>query len=142
MYKRQVYYFANCTHLTAGVQDAVNQYRFWSFDLDSHVYTKLPQPTFTVPSTIGECRLVWDNRNKAVIFPYTVSPDGVVKQMLVYDTTVATPAWVDYGLAKQGGTQVVRGNRSFYDPDQNVVILGGTAFGVSNLDAFFLWRYK
>lgn len=139
---RKIYTLLVASHYTAGANFVGYALRFWRYDIDTHAFTKLADPPYNSFVDQGECRPLWDAKNRAVIFPYCNSPDGVIHQMFVYDTAVASPVWTEYAVTISGGSQVVRGNRGFYSPDENLCHFGGTAFGVSNIDATFQWRYK
>jgi len=174
---RSLYMIIPTAHFTNGNPD-YGAPRFWRYDIDTKVFSKLPDPPpprgyahwgdtrdGVKASCVGaETRAIFDTRNRALIWPFEQGPDGEVKEMYVWDTTLASPAWQVFGTINSYPTTksdinpsglphhvvgdingaAVCGNCISYDPYNNVVILGGAAFRVltGGITQFWIWRYK
>jgi hypothetical protein len=84
---------------------------------------------------------VWDSVNQKVIYPVMGEACGWIQKMLVYHPT--TDTWEETAIPPNTHGQTVA-----YDPEQNVVLLGGRVFcdGSSpgqtpNSPRLYLWRY-
>jgi hypothetical protein len=94
------------------------------------VQANVPDPYFVVS--------VWDSVNRRVIFPVFTTTCAQIKQMLVYDPAANT--WEDTPVPPN-----THGYTVAYDPERNVVLLGGhepcEGGETPGPTRLYLWRY-
>jgi hypothetical protein len=99
--------------------------------------------TFTViaKAPVTPCRgfsnPVWDSVNEVILYPYVPGPEGIVTLYIYHPDT---GKW-EKDEMKQPEKRVVLGNCFVFDPQQNVLLSIGTAFGKIPATHFYLYRY-
>jgi len=101
--------------------------RFWRYDLDTGALDRLPAPPLPAGAKVDKDVIipVWDSVNRVVLWPHVDNHCGVLRGLYVFRP--ATGAWTKEPIVQPEGRQVI-GNLAFFDPDQNVMVLGGSVF--------------
>jgi hypothetical protein len=122
----------------------------WAINVDTGAITRLPDPPNSVGTTFRNSDaqdIVFDTKNRRVVFPYTPNHCGAIEGMYTYD--IATQAWTSHSTTPFTSVpgNYVRGNTVVYDPVNDVTIVGGSVActdwgypGLPNITHYFLWR--